>query len=141
MIAFSAAIAATPRAHDARRGAEAVDRIGAAGAVADLIRGTAGSSPYLAGLIDRFDGSLPMAFAGYNAGPHRVKRWVRNYGDPRGSVEATIDWIESIPFNETRNYVQRVLENLIVYRQRLEGRHVALNLSSMNANMTKAKKP
>ena len=89
---------------------------------------------YLAGLVDRFNGSLPMAFAGYNAGPHRVKRWLRDYGDPRTSAEDAIDWMESIPFEETRNYVQRVLENMIVYRQRAEGRHVALNWGLINGH-------
>ncbi|WP_181905121.1 lytic transglycosylase domain-containing protein [Aestuariispira insulae] len=88
---------------------------------------------YLAGLIDRFDGSLPMAFAGYNAGPHRVKRWLRDYGDPRNSADEALDWIEFIPYEETRNYVQRVLENVVVYRQREQGRHVALNWELINS--------
>ena len=57
-----------------------------------------------------------MALAGYNAGPHRVKRWVKRYGDPRKNKNE-IDWIEQIPFNETRNYVKRVIENLNVYRE------------------------
>lgn len=74
---------------------------------------------YLSGLINRFDGSLPMAFAGYNAGPSRVRKWVKQNGDPTESIEEMIDWIENIPFDETRNYVQRVSENLIIYRQKL----------------------
>lgn len=85
---------------------------------------------YLSGLIERFDGSLPMAFAGYNAGPSRVKRWVKQNGDPTESIEEMIDWIENIPFDETRNYVQRVSENLIIYRQKLnqndDGNHLTL---------------
>lgn len=96
---------------------------------------------YLLSLIEDFDGSLPMAFAGYNAGPHRVKRWVRNYGDPRQSVEEAIDWIEMIPFDETRNYVQRVLENVIVYQQRLQGQHVALTMESMTGATVPFPKP
>jgi soluble lytic murein transglycosylase len=75
---------------------------------------------YLAGLLDRFGGSLPLAAAGYNAGPNRVDTWLADNGDPRpGAIGVPIDmidWIELIPFNETRNYVQRVLENVVVYR-------------------------
>lgn len=73
---------------------------------------------YLDGLLENVDGSLVMALAGYNAGPSRARRWVKSFGDPRVSIEAAIDWIEMIPFTETRNYVQRVLENITVYRQR-----------------------
>ncbi len=74
---------------------------------------------YLKDLIDQFDGSYVMAIAAYNAGPARAKRWARQYGDPRDPSVDVVDWIERIPFNETRNYVQRVLEGLQVYRLRL----------------------
>lgn len=74
---------------------------------------------YLADLIVRFRGNVPMALAGYNAGPGRVDRWIRDYGDPRSPNVDQIDWIERIPFNETRNYVQRITENVPVYQQRL----------------------
>lgn len=84
---------------------------------------------YLRGLLEEYDGYLPMALAAYNAGPSRVARWVEAYGDPRAMpLEEQIDWMESIPFRETRNYVQRVLEGVTVYRQRAAGRHVALTL-------------
>ncbi|MBT5239794.1 MAG: lytic transglycosylase domain-containing protein [Rhodospirillaceae bacterium] len=73
-------------------------------------------SKYLGDLIDDFDGSYIMAIAGYNAGPHRVRRWIKEFGDPRKPDVDPIDWIEQIPFTETRNYVQRVMENLQVYR-------------------------
>jgi soluble lytic murein transglycosylase len=73
-------------------------------------------SKYLGDLIDQFDGSYIMAIAGYNAGPHRVRRWIKEFGDPRKADVDPIDWIEQIPFTETRNYVQRVMENLQVYR-------------------------
>lgn len=74
---------------------------------------------YLAEMLARFDGAKALAAAAYNAGPSRVEQWIGRYGDPRrGDVDA-IDWIESIPFSETRNYVQRVLEGLHVYRARL----------------------
>ena len=64
-------------------------------------------------------GPYVLAVAAYNAGPNRVKQWIGQYGDPRLKTVDTIDWIESIPFGETRNYVQRVLENVQVYRQRV----------------------
>jgi len=73
---------------------------------------------YLAQMLQRFDNSLPLAVAAYNAGPHRVDEWLAENGDPRTSVIDMVDWIELIPFNETRNYVQRVMENVEVYRAR-----------------------
>jgi len=76
-------------------------------------------SAYLGDLITEFNGSYVMAVAGYNAGPHRVSRWIRDYGDPRIGEINWIDWIELIPFSETRNYVQRVLESVPIYRERL----------------------
>ncbi|MFY8094330.1 MAG: transglycosylase SLT domain-containing protein [Niveispirillum sp.] len=76
-------------------------------------------STYLADLVDRFGGSYVLAIAAYNAGPGRVGGWVRDYGDPRGNGVDVIDWIETMPIYETRNYVQRVLENVHLYRARL----------------------
>lgn len=88
-------------------------------------------SAYLKDLLQKFDGVLPMAFAGYNAGPSRVVEWSRRFGDPRSmDFEETIDWMESIPFPETRNYVQRVLENINVYRQRAAGRPVPISMTA-----------
>lgn len=83
---------------------------------------------YLASLLDDFDGYLPMAIAAYNAGPHRVRRWTNEYGDPRDADVDPIDWIEMIPFSETRNYVQRVMENVQIYRLRLADTEVALRI-------------
>jgi soluble lytic murein transglycosylase len=74
---------------------------------------------YLDKLVDRFGGSYLLATAAYNAGPNRVRQWIDTYGDPRLADTDVVDWIESIPFDETRNYVQRVMENLQVYRSRL----------------------
>ncbi|SDG95085.1 soluble lytic murein transglycosylase [Roseospirillum parvum] len=85
---------------------------------------------YLASLIDDYGGSYVMAIAAYNAGPSRVARWVRDNGDPRDPDIDPIDWVEQITFKETRNYVQRVLEGLQVYRHRLGTTELALSLDS-----------
>jgi soluble lytic murein transglycosylase len=75
---------------------------------------------YLAGLIQQFGNCLPLAIAAYNAGPQNVANWLAENGDPemRGQPGGAniIDWIEEIPFNETRNYVQRVTESIVIYR-------------------------
>jgi soluble lytic murein transglycosylase len=71
---------------------------------------------YLQDMLDQFGGSLPLALAAYNAGPNKVLEWLAANGDPRAGQTETLDWIELIPFGETRNYVQRVLENVAVYR-------------------------
>jgi soluble lytic murein transglycosylase len=60
-------------------------------------------------------GSYPLAIAAYNAGPGNVNKWLRANGDPRTGGVDMVDWVEAIPYNETRNYVQRVLENAVVY--------------------------
>ncbi|PWS36843.1 transglycosylase [Falsiroseomonas bella] len=76
-------------------------------------------SAYIAERLDRYAGALPLAAAAYNAGAGRVDQWVEVYGDPRAPGGPDIrDWIELIPFSETRNYVQRVIENVVVYRAR-----------------------
>ena len=77
------------------------------------------ASTYLAQLVDRYDGSYLLAFAAYNAGHGRVDQWLNQIGDPRHRGVDPIDWIENIPFSETRNYVMRVMEGLHVYRARL----------------------
>lgn len=84
---------------------------------------------YLDDLIARFNGSYVLAIAAYNAGPARVAQWVDQFGDPRVAGVDTVDWIEKIPFGETRNYVQRVLENLQVYRLRIGRRELAFSLA------------
>ncbi|MCH8213510.1 MAG: lytic transglycosylase domain-containing protein [Proteobacteria bacterium] len=85
---------------------------------------------YIAGLVKKYDGSYVLALAAYNAGPSQTNRWIRNNGDPRDGSVDVIDWIEMIPFDETRNYIQRVLENLQVYRRRLADKEVVLMLES-----------
>jgi soluble lytic murein transglycosylase len=83
---------------------------------------------YLETLIGDFGGSYALAIAAYNAGPGRVRQWLRDYGDPRDGAIDMVDWIENIPISETRNYVQRVLENLQIYRGQV-GRNSALSLA------------
>ncbi|MFC5036295.1 lytic transglycosylase domain-containing protein [Tianweitania sediminis] len=87
---------------------------------------------YLSTQLDRFNGSYVMTFAGYNAGPSRAAEWAQRYGDPRGKdVDSVVDWVERIPFTETRNYVQRVMENYQVYKMRLSGAtDIAADLSN-----------
>ncbi|HQS14768.1 lytic transglycosylase domain-containing protein [Reyranella sp.] len=78
-------------------------------------------SQYLAEMLQRFGGSYELALAAYNAGPNRVARWIEAGGDPRTAKIDMIDWIEMMPFRETRNYVQRIMEAVTVYRSRLAG--------------------
>lgn len=73
-------------------------------------------SAYLAHLINNYDGSYIMAIAAYNGGSGNVYKWTRQFGTPGNNLDSAVNWIEKIPFSETRNYVQRVLENLQVYR-------------------------
>ncbi|CDX22485.1 putative soluble lytic murein transglycosylase [Mesorhizobium sp. ORS 3359] len=81
-------------------------------------------SAFLGEQLDRFGGSYVLTFAGYNAGPNRAAQWVAKYGDPRGKdVDAVVDWIERIPYTETRSYVQRVMENYEVYKMRISGKY------------------
>ncbi len=75
----------------------------------------------LGGLLEDYRGSYIMTFAGYNAGRGSVRKWIERYGDPRDPNVDAVDWVESIPFAETRNYVQRIMENLQVYRARFGG--------------------
>ena len=71
---------------------------------------------YIKSLIKKFKGSLPLALAGYNAGPRRVEIWIKRYGNPLKNQISMIDWIESIPIYETRNYVKKVITNYRVYK-------------------------
>lgn len=87
-------------------------------------------SSFLGQLVSQFSGSYVMAVAGYNAGPGRPVQWSSYCGDPRGGTSDPIDFIECIPFSETRNYVMRVLENMQVYRAKLNGGSVPITLSS-----------
>ncbi len=75
----------------------------------------------LGGLLEDYRGSYILTFAGYNAGRGSVRKWIARYGDPRDPRVDAVDWVELIPFSETRNYVQRIMENLQVYRARFGG--------------------
>lgn len=75
----------------------------------------------LSALLSEYRGNQIMTFAGYNAGRGRVREWVQARGDPRDPKVDPVDWVERIPLSETRNYVQRVIENVLVYRARFEG--------------------
>jgi len=88
--------------------------------VSDPVYNTQMGAAELSALLKEYAGSHIMTFAGYNAGRGRVRDWVKLYGDPRNPNVDAIDWVERIPLSETRNYVQRVIENLQVYRVRFE---------------------
>lgn len=90
---------------------------------------TLGAS-HLDDLLVRFNGSYIMTAAAYNAGASRPARWVEEYGDPRKGEIDPVDWVEFIPFSETRNYVQRVLENVQVYRHRISGEATDIRIRS-----------
>jgi soluble lytic murein transglycosylase len=84
---------------------------------------------FLYKLINNYDGSYIMALAGYNAGPGRIRQWVQQFGDPRESNVDPVDWIERIPFNETHDYVHKILESAQIYRSRLHGDKAPLRLA------------
>ena len=83
-------------------------------------------SHYIAGLILQYDGAYPFATAAYNAGPNRVKYWKKINKDPQKNQVDFVDWVELIKFKETRNYVQRVMENYNVYRYMLEKKPIKM---------------
>lgn len=83
---------------------------------------------YLQHLLEQWNGSYVLTIASYNAGPGRSREWIGDWGDPRARSTDVIDWVELIPFSETRNYVQRVMENVQVYRHRIAGTPVPLRI-------------
>ena len=87
----------------------------------------------LAALLKEYHGSYIMAFAGYNAGRGRVREWVAQHGDPRDPEVDAVDWVERIPLAETRNYVERVMENLQIYGARFGG-----NVATLDPNLQRA---
>lgn len=89
--------------------------------VSDPVYNTQMGAAELSALMSEYRGNQIMTFAGYNAGRGRVREWVQARGDPRDAKVDPVDWVERIPLSETRNYVQRVMENVMVYRARFEG--------------------
>ena len=73
----------------------------------------------IGGLLEEYGGNHILAFAAYNAGRGRAQEWIKTFGDPRDPKVDPVDWVERIPIMETRNYVQRVMENMQIYRARL----------------------
>jgi soluble lytic murein transglycosylase len=92
--------------------------------VTDAVYNTQMGAGEVAALLKDYRGCYALAFAAYNAGRGRVAQWMGAHGDPRDPKVDQVDWIERIPFAETRNYVQRVLENLQVYRDRFDPKFV-----------------
>ena len=78
-------------------------------------------SAYLRKLIDEFGPAVALVASGYNAGPGRPRRWITEFGDPRREGVDAVDWVETIPFTETRTYVMRVVESVVIYRAKLKG--------------------
>jgi soluble lytic murein transglycosylase len=101
--------------------------------VSDPVYNTQLGAGEISGLLKDYRGSLVLTFAGYNAGRGRVQQWMAQHGDPRDPKVDAVDWVERIPFSETRNYVQRVMENLQVYRQRF-----GENTATVEANLHRA---
>src|SRR5215475_5551877 len=101
--------------------------------VSDPAYNTQMGAAEVAALLGEYRGSYIMTFAGYNSGRGRVQQWMAQHGDPRNPKVDAVDWVERIPFSETRNYVQRVMENLQVYRQRF-----GENTATFEANLHRA---
>jgi soluble lytic murein transglycosylase len=97
--------------------------------VSDPSYNVALGSAFLAQLLAGYDGSYVLALAAYNAGPGRVAEWIKDFGDPRAQSIDPIDWIERIPFTETRQYVQRIVESVQLYRCRLEDSKTAFRIA------------
>lgn len=90
---------------------------------------------YLGEQLKRFGSSYILTFVAYNAGPLRAKEWIQRFGDPRGaSTDFAVDWVEQIPYSETRNYVQRVMENLQVYQTRLHHKKLTIDRDLTRGN-------
>src|SRR5688500_8228918 len=109
------------RMHDTAR--ETANKVGVVYSKARLTTDAAYNallgSTYLAAQLKRYDGSLVLAAAAYNAGPGNANKWIKAFGDPRDEDIDPVNWIEQIPLQETRNYVKRVLGNYLVYRAQL----------------------
>ncbi len=96
--------------------------------LADKAYNTTIASAYIGDRMEEFGGSYVLGLAGYNAGPGRARQWIRENGDPRDADVDPVDWIERIPFTETREYVTKVMSNIQIYRARLGGEANALRI-------------
>ena len=105
--------------------------------VEDIVYNVQLGAAQLGDLIEDYHSSLVLAIAAYNAGRDSVNKWIELYGDPRDKAVDAVDWIERIPFAETRNYVQRVLEAFQIYRIRVEGDA----RSSIDADLARGTRP
>ena len=85
---------------------------------------------YLAQLVEEFGPAVALVASGYNAGPGRPRAWIKSLGDPRDPSVDVVDWVETIPFTETRTYVMRVSEGLVIYRAKLKGQAGPINLTA-----------
>ena len=103
--------------------------------VSDPVYNTQMGAAEISALFKEYTGSYVMTFAGYNAGRGRVRQWVAQHGDPRDPKIDAVDWVERIPIAETRNYVQRVMENLQVYGTRLDA-----SITTVEPNLHRAAK-
>ncbi len=83
---------------------------------------------HLRDLVDGFKGSYIMTLGAYNAGGPRIREWIGKFGDPRTAKKDPVDWVEQIPFSETRNYVLKIMPSIQIYRARLEGNQNALQI-------------
>lgn len=89
--------------------------------IADPAYNVTMGSAYLAEMVEEFGPSIALIASGYNAGPGRPRRWIGEFGDPRRADVDVVDWVETIPFSETRTYVMRVAEGVVIYRAKLKG--------------------
>ena len=103
--------------------------------VSDPVYNTQMGAAEVAALLKDYRGSYIMTFAGYNAGRGRVQQWVAQHGDPRDPGVDAVDWVERIPFAETRNYVQRVMENLQAYRARFDANTAVPDLPAASVDL------
>ena len=118
-----------------RTGKALASDLGLSGSIETLLRDRETNvligSTYIRERLEEFNGSYVLSLAAYNAGPARVQSWLPKIGDPRDSEVDAIDWIEHLPYNETRNYVMRILEAITVYRMRMSGSPGRIHLNEM----------
>ena len=107
--------------------------------VNDPVYNTQMGAAELSALVSEYKGCHIMVFAGYNAGRGRVREWIKAHGDPRDPNVDPVDWVERIPLSETRNYVQRVMENFLVYRVRFEDSPALVSKAEPSAEQVNAR--